>query len=142
MKKILLTIALLMLLLTVVLAGCSGENESSEASSSLEATEISESSEESFVSVASDESTDDDIPEDAVKLLYTRYAYEKPTFIMIGTCAENASVTAQIGEETVTVPSYHGWFTASFTIKGSVHEVTFTQTVNGEAYDIPRTYNT
>ncbi len=133
MKKILLVITALLIFLTAVLCACG--DQSADVSSQPQSADSSAPQEESK------ETSEDDLPEDAVRLLFTRYTESKPTFVMIGTCAEGAEVTAQLGDETVTVPSYHGWFSASFTKKGSLHKVTFTQTVNGEAYDIPRTYN-
>lgn len=133
MKKTLLIITALLIFLSSFLCACGSQD--ADSSSQPQSVDASSSQEESK------ETSEDDLPEDAVRLLFTRYTESKPTFVMIGTCAEGAAVTAQLGDESITVPSYHGWFSASFTKKGSLHKVTFTQTVNGEAYDIPRTYN-
>ena len=133
MKKTLLIITALLIFLSSFLCACGDQSEDS--SSQPQSVDSSAPQEESK------ETSEDDLPEDAVRLLFTRYTESKPTFVMIGTCAEGAEVTAQLGDESITVPSYHGWFSASFTKKGALHKVTFTQTVNGEAYDIPRTYN-
>lgn len=115
--------------------------ESSDDSSSASSESVDESSESSS-SVSNDESSaveNNGENDGAVKLLFTRYT-QKPTFVMIGTCAQGAKVTATIGEESITVDSYMGWFEVSFTKTGNSHRVTFTQTVEGVEYDEPRTY--
>ncbi len=131
MKKILLCLTVFMMLSVLILSGCNNQDgDTSSLESSLENSSQSETSKPSK----------DKTPKDAVVLRFTRYTNEKDTFVMIGTCADNAYVTAQLDDQTVTVKSYHGWFSASFTKKGATHKVTFTQTVNGEPYDIPRNY--
>ncbi len=131
MKKILLCLTVFMMLSIIILSGCNNQDgDASSLESSLENSSTEETSNQK-----------DKTPKDAVVLRFTRYTNEKDTFVMIGTCADNAYVTAQLDDQTVTVKSYHGWFSASFTKKGTVHKVTFTQTVNGEPYDIPRNYN-
>lgn len=113
------------------------DNEESNASSEESADDIiADSSDESN---GESSSTDNDKPDDTVKLLFTRYT-QKPTFVMIGTCAQGAKVTATIGDESLTVDSYMGWFEMSFTKTGSSHRVTFTQTVDGQDYGEPRSY--
>ncbi len=139
MKRVLIILCTLMLALSLLCA-CGGKNDtSSEAESSVSADASSEEISEVISQV--EESGDTPAPEDAVKLLFARFT-EKPQFVMIGTCAQGAEVTATIGEQEVTVPSYMGWFTVTMNADaGSTQKVTFTQTVDGEPYDTERTYN-
>lgn len=139
MKKVLIVICALMLVLSLL---CACESEPVATSSEAESSSVTESSEEiSEVISQVEESTDIPEPEDSVKLLFARYT-TKPQFVMIGTCAQGAEVTATIDDQTVTVPSYMGWFTVTMKSgTSSTQKVTFTQTIDGEQYDIPRTYN-
>lgn len=80
-------------------------------------------------------------PMDAVKLLYTRYT-GKPSFVIIGTCAMNAEITAKLGDQEITVPSYMGWYAVTLKAVGEEkQEITLSQKVDGEDYDIPRTFS-
>ncbi len=81
---------------------------------------------------APDESSDEEKKIQRVKLLFSRYT-QKPIFVMIGTCEPGAIVTARLGEQEVTVPSYMGWFEISLENTGKLNiiDVQFTQTVNG-----------
>lgn len=129
-----------LLLAAAMLGAC--ESAPLETSSETESTvSVTESSEEvSEVISQIEESGETPAPEDAVKLLFARYT-EKPQFVMIGTCAQGATVTAVIGEQEVSVPSHMGWFTVTMNAgASSTQKVTFTQTVDGEQYDVPRTY--
>ncbi len=81
-------------------------------------------------------------PQDAVKLLYSRYT-NKPSFVIIGTCAQGADITATVGSQEVTVPSYMGWFAVTLKATGGdKQEITLVQTIDGEQYDIPRVFAT
>ena len=81
-------------------------------------------------------------PADAVKLLYSRYT-SKPSFVVIGTCAQGAEITAKVGSQEITVPSYMGWFAVTLKAEGgNKQEITLTQTIDGQVYDIPRTFAT
>jgi hypothetical protein len=63
--------------------------------------------------------------------------------VIIGTCAQGAEITATVGSQEVTVPSYMGWFVATLkAVGGNKQEITLTQTIDGEVYDIPRTFAT
>lgn len=157
MKRLTLILLTLSLLSVCIFAACGDENgedfsfstppliESENESVDNESTLLESSatnSESSSAATSSEESTDDgyELENDGmVKLLFTRYT-DKPTFVMIGTCALGAKVTATIGTESLTVDSYMGWFEMSFTKSGSSHRVTFTQTVDGVEVDEPRTY--
>lgn len=147
MKKRLFAV-LAALLAVCLLAACGSEStETSSQAESAVSSEVESSipEENSLVESSTEEGSGEEapIPEDAVDLLYSRYT-SKPSFVMIGTCAQGAEVTAQLGSQSVTVPSYMGWFTVTLKAQGSsnTQEVTFTQTVEGEAYDIPRTFTT
>lgn len=83
---------------------------------------------------------EDDPPEDAVKLLFTRYTEGKKGAVLFGTCAMDATVTVTVGEKEVTVESYMGYFAATFYNTSSSFEATIAQTVGGEPYDVPRTF--
>lgn len=81
-------------------------------------------------------------PEDAIKLLFTRYT-QSPYFAIIGKCAMGADVTAEYNGQTVTVPSYMGWFSVTLKNKdnsSNLIDITLSQSVDGEQYDIPRVY--
>ncbi len=138
MKRLFFIFLAVLLSAVCVLSACENSNNDTDASFSVSANDDIQSDESSTDESTRPEVSDDtsssnvdsDIPEDAVKLLYTRYT-QSPTFVMIGRCALGAQVTAKIGEESVTVDSYMGWFEMSFTKKGSSHKVTFTQTVDG-----------
>ena len=71
-----------------------------------------------------------------VKVLFTRYT-QKPVFVMIGTCEQGAQITAEFEGQTVTVPSYMGWFEFSLENKSYTEllNVTVYQTVNGKKYE-------
>ena len=102
--------------------------ESSKPDEESEPDELSEPDETS----APDESSDEEKKIQRVKLLFSRYT-QNPIFVMIGTCEPGAMITARLGEQEVTVPSYMGWFEISLenTGKLSIIDVQFTQTVNG-----------
>lgn len=70
-----------------------------------------------------------------VELLFSRYT-QQPHFVMIGTCAMGADVTAEYNGQKVTVESYMGWFevTLKNTSNATFLDITFTQTVDGKAY--------
>lgn len=143
MKKILLLLCSVLLLTACLFSACDTETPDVESSA-----ESAVSSEESSAGVAesskpeiseNSETSEEPLPEGAVDLLFARYT-DKPEFVLIGTCAQNAVVTAQIGEQTVSVPSYMGWFAVTMeAADGFKQDVTFTQTVNGEPFDIART---
>lgn len=140
MKKLLLFLCTVLLTAACLLSACDTETDG-ESSTPMQSQSFAESTAESTEEVSSEEAgTDESVPEDAVKLLFARYT-DKPQFVMIGTCAQGAVVTAQIGEQTVSVPSYMGWFAVTMENKdgSSRPEVTFTQAVDGEPYDIART---
>ncbi|MBQ2254175.1 MAG: hypothetical protein II325_03385 [Clostridia bacterium] len=148
MKKRLLTLFAAMAVLVCMLAACAGETvDTSSPDTSSAAVSIEESSvpeEISRVESSAEENSqaEPEIPEDAVELLFARYT-SKPSFVMIGTCAQGAEITAQIGGQSVTVPSYMGWFTVTMKAEGGDNqEITFIQTIDGEEYDIPRTFKT
>ncbi len=147
MKKSLLALFALMAILVCMLAACAGETAdtsspaASSAEVSLEASYIPE--EISRVESSTEEGSEEEIadPEDMVELLFARYT-SKPSFVMIGTCAQGAEITAQIGDQSVTVPSYMGWFTVTMKADGGDNqEITFSQTIDGAEYDKPRTYS-
>ncbi len=77
--------------------------------------------------------------EGSVEVLYCSYT-EKPFFAMVGKCADNAVVTAEIDGETYSSNSYKGWFSLRLPCEGKSVTVTLTQTVDGNAYDVPRHY--
>lgn len=149
MKRFLLIMAALVIFATAVLAACGdSENEGGAFTASQGGTSYPEDSYESkeeSSTVSEEESLavsepQEDLPEGAVELLFTRYLESRPSFVMFGKCAMDAEVTATIGDESITVESYMGYFSVSFTKSGGLHEVTFTQTVDGEPFDEPRTY--
>lgn len=146
MKKS-LTAIFALLLAVCLLAACGSE--SAETSSQGESSVVSEAEssvpeEISRVESSTGEDSEEEapIPEDAVELLFARYT-SNPSFVMIGTCAQGAEVTARIGEQEITVPSYMGWFAVTMKAEGdsNTQEITFTQTVEGEEYDIPRAFS-
>ena len=112
-----------------------------EITSQVTSEEDSEESEPGQVTSQPDEEPNEP-PEDAVKLLFSRYT-KHPSFVIIGTCAQGADITAKVGSQEITVPSYMGWFVATLKAEGgNKQEITLTQTVDGQAYDIPRTFVT
>lgn len=118
------------------------KNESSRPDESSAVSQPAESSEPEESSQPDESSNPSDIyvrPDDAVEVLFARYT-NNPAFVLIGTCAQDAVVTADLDGTKTSVNSYKGWFSVTFTKVGSVHNVTFTQTVNGREYDIPHTY--
>lgn len=107
--------------------------------------ETMEGSQESTVATEQTEVTE--LPEteviysltDPIRVLYCSYT-EYPYFAMLGTCNEGATVTAQIGEETYSSRSYHGWFSLRLPSEYGTADVTLTQTVNGEIFGEPIEY--
>ena len=93
MKKRLLTLFAAMAVLVCMLATCAGETvDTSSPDTSSAAVSIEESSvpeEISRVESSAEENSqaEPEIPEDAVELLFARYT-SKPSFVMIGTCAQ------------------------------------------------------
>ncbi len=144
MKRILSIFLLVILLFTLCLSACGKDTSGNSSAITIDfgsrpaEPERSESTASSEISEVS--KPESDLPEGAVELLFTRFTEHRPTFVMVGKCAENAEVTATIGDESVTVDSYGGYFSVYFSKIGGVHQVTFTQTVNGEPFDQPRTY--
>ena len=124
--------------------------ESSKEASKAESVESSkagsaESSKEQTVenSEKPDESSDDpveELPEGAIELLFTRYTEGKKGAVLFGTCALGAQVTVTVGDESITVDSYMGYFAATFENPPALFSATFTQTVDGKPFDEPRTY--
>ncbi len=107
--------------------------ESLEAESSLPDEESkSEESSEPDEESKPDEGEDDNEIE-RVKVLFARYT-QNPIFVLIGTCEEGAEITAEFNGQSVTVPSYKGWFELSLENKNnaSIVNVSFTQKVNGK----------
>ncbi|MBO5870438.1 MAG: hypothetical protein J6Q89_06775 [Clostridia bacterium] len=154
MKRVCFLILAVLMLSTCVLSSCGDDGDSSFVISNSTSEDISDESVSSDVESSNNDSSTtvsseventsseeakDDLPENAVRLLFTRYT-QNPTFVMIGTCAQGAKVTATIGTESLTVDSYMGWFEMSFTKTGKSHRVTFTQEVDGVEVDEPRTY--
>ena len=142
MKKRLLTLFAAMAVLVCMLAACAGETvdtsspDTSSAAMSIEESSVPEEISRVESSAEENSQAEPEIPEDAVELLFARYT-SKPSFVMIGTCAQGAEITAVIGEQSVTVPSYMGWFTVTMKAEGGDNqEITFTQTIDGEEYDI------
>lgn len=157
MKKTLLSLTVLLTILCLLLAACGKSGGTSESSgsetsqeevangvsseASIEAAESSK--EESEASVEASESSQDPVeepPEGAVKLLFTRYTEGQKGAVLFGTCAMDAEVTVTVGNESITVESYMGYFAATFENPQKQFDATFTQTVNGEPFDVPRTY--
>lgn len=145
--KRLLTALLLVMMFATLLAACGSEekNESSAITIDFEDTskipEASESTDGSESTTPETSETEpDDSDKESLELLFTRYTEHRPTFVMVGKCAENAMVTATIGNESVTVESYGGYFSVCFTLPGDTHSVTFTQEVNGEPVGEPQKF--
>lgn len=145
MKKTVLVLITLLMAAAVCFAACESEKPSDASKDILDLSdgESAENSKEDENSKSEDKSEDESeaesLPEGAVNVLYCSYS-EKPYFAMVGTCAEGAVVTAQIGGETYSSQSYKGWFSLRLPCEGGSVDVTLTQTVDGEAFDIPREY--
>ncbi len=156
MKRLVLILLTLSLLSVCIFAACADEDnkdvsfsvpsqakdedEPAQSESSSAAPESSEATSSEITSSEASSEPDEPTENDgSVKLLFTRYT-QKPTFVMIGTCALGAKVTATIGDESLTVDSYMGWFEMSFTKSGSSHRVTFTQTVDGAQIGEAKTF--
>ncbi|MBQ3154676.1 MAG: hypothetical protein IJB88_05540 [Clostridia bacterium] len=134
MKRFSVLLIALLLLTVAVLASC-GENgqDSSAPQESVAEQESSEAESEDEVSqTVSDKN--------AINVLYNRFS-EKPYFAMVGTCAENAVITAECDGETVVSKSYKGWFSVRLRCDGSSVDVTLTQTVDGEQVGEAQTIN-
>lgn len=155
MKKTLLILTVLLLALSVLLAACkSGEEppsaESDGPSEDVTSMESSEEPEESSkesskepskeTSSESSGSTEEPPIEGSVELLFTRYTEGRKGAVLFGKCAMDAEVTVTVGEESITVESYMGYFAATFENKTSAFDATITQTVGGEPFDVPRTF--
>ena len=115
----------LLLLAVAVLASC-GENEQA-----FSAPQESVAEQESSEAETEDEVSQTVGDKNAINVLYNRFS-EKPYFAMVGTCAENAVITAECNGETVVSKSYKGWFSVRLRCDGSSVDVTLTQTVDGE----------
>lgn len=152
MKRALLILTALLMVFMVMLAACgerdeqSGELTSSDngtASSEQEkGGESSEESKESSKAESAESSQDpvEELPEGAVELLFARYTEGKKGAVLFGTCAMDAEVTVTVGNESITVESYMGYFAATFANPSASFDATFTQTIDGEPFDEPRTY--
>ena len=150
MKRTLLILTALLLTLTVFLAACGKTEEpASDGSEESVASRDGEPSEEpseaekepsSEPSESSEEPEDVPLPEGGVELLFTRYTEGRKGAVLFGKCAPDAEVTVTVGEKSITVSSYMGYFAATFENIKTSFDATFTQTVNGEPFDVPRTY--
>lgn len=76
---------------------------------------------------------EDDKKVQRVRLLFARYT-QKPIFVIIGTCEQDALITAEFKGQKVTVPSYKGWFELSLENKelDQILDITVYQTVDGK----------
>ena len=148
MKRFLLLLTATLIFASAFLSACGGTENGNTVFTASEGAESkiygerseTESKEESKTVSKEESEPAEELPEGAIEVLFTRYTESKPTFVIVGKCAQDAVVTAELDGENVTVESYMGWFSASFTKSGGLHKVTFTQTVDGEEFDIPRTY--
>lgn len=125
MKRFSVLLIALLLLAVAVLASC-GENEQA-----FSAPQESVAEQESSEAESEDEVSQTVSDKNAINVLYNRFS-EKPYFAMVGTCAENAVITAECNGETVVSKSYKGWFSVRLRCDGSSVDVTLTQTVDGE----------
>ena len=98
-----------------------------------ESVDESKEQSEQVSSDTSDVSTDESIAEINVK--FSRYT-QQPRFVMIGTCAMDATVTAEYNGQSVSVPSYMGWFELTLENKNNETflDITFSQEIAGESY--------
>ncbi len=153
MKRIFILLTALLMVFTVILSACDDNQEQSEGFTASEETtdrsEISEESKKEESKMELNESSQEPeessqpeavLPEGAVELLFTRFTEGKKGAVLFGKCAMDAEVTVTVEDESVTVESYMGYFSATFENAPLLFNATFTQTIDGEPFDEPRTY--
>ncbi|MBQ8895725.1 MAG: hypothetical protein IJY88_02910 [Clostridia bacterium] len=162
MKKVLIILTALLMLSSVFFAACENDgdkditvaessvntyvsdtegNDASDGKQESKDESKAEGNDESKAEGGNDESSK--APEKETAKLPTEYKdggmnieaasfSEKPYFVIVGKCAEGATVTGEANGETVSSKSYKGWYSVRLKCSGKTADVKLTQTVDGK----------
>lgn len=155
MKRILILLTALLMVLTVFLASCDNVGTSLSEAESSESAESSKTESVSKEESKKEESKEESKKEESEKAesseaegfetakLPTEYKEggmnieaasfsEKPYFVIVGRCSEGATVTAEVGGDSVSSKSYKGWYSVRVKASGGSANVRLTQSVDGK----------